>query len=151
MLRTLSTATLATIAVALLLPLSATDLHSQATAWRPPSHSMPAMPAIQDLKGGWPGSLGPWLRGAGAGASSLQVHGDPRPGGGGQAQFVRLSQAALPVAQWTDRNGDGRADLIEIFSEGRPAAQLIDPDYDGTADVLRLYGADGKLLREERL
>lgn len=151
MLRTLSTATLAMLALALLLPLSATDLHSQATAWRPPSHSMPAMPAIRDLKGGWQSSLGPWLRGAGAGASSLHAHGEPRPGGGGQAQFVRFSQAALPVVQWSDRNGDGRADLIEVFSEGRPAAQLIDPDYDGAANVLRLYGADGKFLREERM
>lgn len=151
MLRTLSTATLATLGVALSLSLGASDLHSQATAWRPPSHSMPAMPTMQALKGGWEGSLGPWLRGAEAGASGLQVHGEPRPGGGGQAQFVRFSQAALPVVQWTDRNGDGRADLIEVFSEGRPAAQLIDPDYDGTANVLRLYGADGKFLREERL
>lgn len=119
---------------------------ARAQEWRPPSTSMPPMPASGEVNDGWAGGQGSWFIASRGGVKARAE------GGGRQARFVRFSADDMrTLAAWSDRNGDGRCDMVEVYRDGALAAQVIDPDYDGTANVMRVYGADGKLVREERL
>lgn len=138
------------IAAFLLALASAPDADAQ--EWRPPSRTMPMMPAAADLSPRWLASTD-WFRGvaevSGVVAADLRVAGEGR--GSESAQVVRVTSGPVPVVVWQDRNADGRADLIEIFRGGGVMIQVIDADYDGQANVLRRYDQAGTLSNEERL
>ena len=144
---------LLSVLVGLALPLApGARAQSSQGEWQPPSRSMPAMPQMSELGGGWRGGAwqGAIAEGSGISAGETRAAGETS-GGGARARFVRFTGGYRPAATWADRNGDGTADLIEIFRDGARVVQLVDADYDGTANVLRFYAASGELLRERQL
>ena len=117
---------------------------ARAQDWRPPTTSMPSMPASAEVNDGWAGGQGRWFIASGGVKARAE-------GNGPRARFVRFTGGDMrTVAAWSDRNGDGRCDMVEAYREGALAGQRIAPDYDGTANVMRVYSG-GTLVREERL
>lgn len=137
--------------VLLLLLGAALPAHAQSTDWRPPSRSMPAMPAMAELQRDWRSAVGPWLGAvsqvSGVSAAEVRAEGETTPRSD-RARFVRFARGHFPLGSWQDRNGDGRCDMIELFRDGARAVQLVDADYDGTINKLRFYDSSGALVRE---
>lgn len=137
-----------------LLLAAALPAHAQDPGWRPSSTSMPAMPRMTELQGGWQNSVGPWLqeitRFSGVPAGEVRALGETT-GGSDQARFVRFAQGYFTLGTWNDRNGDGRCDMIELYRDKVLRVQLIDANQDGRIDVVRYHDASGKFIREDPL